>query len=201
MALLSEPDFLLLDEPTNHLDLEMIERLEKELKSSAVTLLMVSHDRYFIESVCTHIFELEQGKLFTYSGGYDAYLDQKAARLEQATRQEHIMKQSVKRELERVRKAPRARGTKSVERTARYYTLAQEHQTTKQFIAQATQKLDLQASSSKLGNKIFQIHSLSKKFGDKIIFDKFSYDFKAGERVGIIGKNGVGKSTFIKLLL
>jgi ATP-binding cassette subfamily F protein uup len=201
MALLSEPDFLLLDEPTNHLDLEMIERLEKELKSSAVTLLMVSHDRYFIESVCTHIFELEQGKLFMYTGGYDAYLDQKAARLEQATKQEHIMKQSVKRELERVRKAPRARGTKSVERTARYYALAQAHHTTKQLLANATQKLDLQATSRKLGNKIFQIHSLSKKFGDKVIFDHFSYDFKSGERVGIIGKNGVGKSTFIKLLL
>ncbi len=201
MALLSEPDFLILDEPTNHIDLEMIEWLEKELKSSAITLLMVSHDRYFIERICTHIYELEQGKLFIYTGGYDAYLDQKAIRLELATKQEHIMKQTVKRELERVRKAPRARGTKSVERTARYYTLAQQHQTTKQFIANATKKLDLQASTTKLGNKIFQIHSLSKKFGDKIIFDKFSYDFKAGERVGIIGKNGVGKSTFIKLLL
>jgi len=109
MTLLSEPDFLILDEPTNHLDLEMIEWLDKELKSSAMTLLLVSHDRYFIERVCTHILELENGQIYTYTGGYDSYLEQKEARLEQLTKHTHMMKQQLRLELDRVRKAPRAR--------------------------------------------------------------------------------------------
>lgn len=201
MALLSMPDFLILDEPTNHLDLEMIEWLEKELKSSSMTLLMVSHDRYFIERICTHIYELEGGKLYTYTGWYDAYLEQKALRLEQVIKHSHILKQTVKKELEWVRKAPRARGTKSVERIDRYYSLQEQHQQLKQTVSHASKKLHLQIEERKLGNKILHMYNLSKQFGEKIILDAFSYDFKAGERIGIIGKNGVGKSTFIKMLM
>jgi ATP-binding cassette subfamily F protein uup len=201
MTLLSEPDFLILDEPTNHLDLEMIEWLEKELKSSSMTLLLVSHDRYFIERVCTHILELEHGQIYTYTWGYDSYLEQKEARLEQLTKQTHIMKQKLRNELERVRKAPRARGSKSVDRTARYYTLEGEYQKNKSITADAEKKLTLDVETRRLGNKIMMISSLHKSFGSKCIVDNFSYAFKAGERVGIIGKNGVGKSTFVELLM
>lgn len=200
-TLLSEPDFLILDEPTNHLDLEMIEWLEKELKSSSLTLLMVSHDRYFVERVCTHIFELEEGKLYTYTGWYDAYLDQKATRLEQAIKQAHIMKQTVRRELERVRKAPRARGTKSVKRVADFQGLTEKAQSLQNTVTQSKNKLELHVAQRRLWGKVIQIHSLNKRYGEKIILDDFSYDFKAGERIGIIGKNGVGKSTFIQILL
>jgi len=201
MTLLSEPDFLILDEPTNHLDLEMIEWLEKELKSSAMTLLLVSHDRYFIERVCTHILELENGQMYTYTWAYDSYLEQKEARLEQLTKQTHMMKQQLRQELDRVRKAPRARGSKSVERTARYYTSHNDYQQKKTLVDAAQQKLTLEIQTRKLGNKIIQLHNVTKQFGEKKILDQFTYDFKSGERVGVIGKNGVGKSTFINMLL
>lgn len=201
MTLIYEPDLLLLDEPTNHLDLEMIEWLEKELKKSSLTFVLISHDRYIIERTCTHIYEIEQGKIITYTGWYDAYLDQKAARLEAATKQSHVLKQAVKRELARVRKAPRARGSKSVKRIADYETLEQSHEQLKQVVATATKKLDLHSSTRKLWGKIIQIHSLQKAYDHKIIVENFSYNFRAGERIGIIWKNGVGKSTFIKMLL
>jgi ABC transport system ATP-binding/permease protein len=150
MTLIYEPDLLFLDEPTNHLDLEMIEWLEKELKKSGLTFVLISHDRYIIERTCTHIYELEQGKIITYTGGYDAYLDQKATRLEAATKQSHVLKQTVKRELARVRKAPRARGTKSVKRIADFATLEQTHENVKQIVATATKKLDLSSTTRKL---------------------------------------------------
>ncbi len=201
MTLIYEPDLLLLDEPTNHLDLEMIEWLEKELKKSSLTFVLISHDRYIIERTCTHIYEIEQGKIITYTGWYDAYLDQKAARLEAATKQSHVLKQAVKRELARVRKAPRARGSKSVKRIADYETLEQSHEQLKQVVATATKKIDLHSTTRKLWGKIIQIHSLQKAFAQKTIVENFSYNFRAGERIGIIGKNGVGKSTFIKMLL
>lgn len=201
MALLSEPDFCILDEPTNHLDLEMIEWLEKELKSSSMTLLLVSHDRYFIERLCTHILELEDGQLYTYTGWYDSYLTQKEVRLEQLEKQTHVLKQQLRRELERVRKAPRARGSKSVKRTAEYSTLEKEYAGKKTLVAWAKKKLILDIKTRRLGNKVIQINSLYKSFGDKCLVADFSYTFKSGERVGIIGKNGVGKSTFVNMLL
>lgn len=201
MTLLSEPDFCILDEPTNHLDLEMIEWLEKELKSSSMTLLLVSHDRYFIERLCTHILELENGQLYTYTWWYDCYLEQKEIRLEQLTKQTHIMKQQVRRELDRVRKAPRARGSKSVKRTAEYYMLEKDYTTNKAIAEWAQKKLTLEVRTRRLGNKVIQIYSLHKSFGDKCLVDNFSYLFKSGERIGIIGKNGVGKSTFVNMLL
>lgn len=201
MTLLSEPDFLILDEPTNHLDLDMIEWLEKELKSSSMTLLLVSHDRYFIERLCTHILELENGQIYSYTWWYDSYLEQKELRLEQLTKQTHMLKQQLRQELERVRKAPRARGSKSVERTARYYALHETYHQQKSVVDAAQLKLTLEVQMRKLGNKIIQLQQVTKRFGDKLILDAFSYDFKSGERVGIIGKNGVGKSTVIKLML
>lgn len=201
MALIYEPDLLLLDEPTNHLDLEMIEWLEKELKKSSLTFVLISHDRYIIERTCTHIYELELGKIITYTGWYDAYLDQKAARLDILTKQAHVLKQDVKRELARVRKAPRARGSKSVKRVADFSTLEQTHEHTKKIVATVNKKLELHAATRKLWWKIIQIHSLQKAYEHKTIVENFSYNFRAGERVGIIGKNGVGKSTFIKMLL
>jgi len=149
-VLLDEPDFLLLDEPTNHLDIEMIEWLERFLKDSALTLLMVTHDRYFLERVCTHILELDRGKIYSYTGGYDAFLEQKALRLEQEERTMHNLKQYLKHELERVRKAPRARGTKSVERVARFHDLQGAYTKTKTIRADESMTLDLRIDPQRL---------------------------------------------------
>ncbi len=200
-VLLDEPDFLLLDEPTNHLDIEMIEWLERFLKDSALTLLMVTHDRYFLERVCTHILELDRGKVYSYTGGYDAFLEQKALRLEQEQRTMHNLKQYLKHELERVRKAPRARGTKSVERTQRFHDLHDAYSKTKTIRQQEAMTLDLRIDPQRLWWKILKIHNLQKSFGNKVLLKDFSYEFRKGERVGIIGKNGVGKSTFVQMLI
>lgn len=149
-VLLDEPDFLILDEPTNHLDIEMIEWLERFLKDSTLTLLMVTHDRYFLERICTHILELDRGKIYSYTGGYDAFLEQKALRLEQEERTMHNLKQYLKHELERVRKAPRARGTKSVERTQRFHDLQSSYTKTKTTRAEEAMSLDLRIDPQRL---------------------------------------------------
>lgn len=200
-VLIHTPDFLILDEPTNHLDMDMIEWLEKYLRDSSLTLLMVTHDRYFLEGVCTHIFELDRWKLYMYTGGYDAFLTQKAVRLENEQRTMHNLKQFLRHELERVRKAPRARWTKSVERVQKYYETEQGYKANKQLHDDESWRLEIQTGERRMGGKILKLHNAKKHFAHKCILENFSYTFKQGERIGIIGKNGVGKSTFVQLLM
>jgi len=199
-VLMEDPHFLVLDEPTNHLDLEMIEWLEKYLKRSDLTLLIVTHDRYFLERVCTDIYELEKGKLHMYPGNYEKYLTKKAEREEQESTSLHHMKQLYKQELYRVRKAPRARGKKSVGRTKEFTALEEEYKGRKWTALKESVKLEISIENRRLGTKVLKVHGLQKAYGDKIIVKSFKHDFMQGERVGIIGKNGVGKSSFVNLL-
>ena len=199
-VLLGEPDFLILDEPTNHLDLEMIERLEEYLTKSHITLLMVTHDRYFLEMVCTDIFELDRGKLYIYHGSYQEYLMKKADRISLENRNLHNMKQFYKSELERVRKMPRARQSKSIDRTNKFHDLHDEFRDKKSTAISEWVRLSLTIENRRLGGKVLRLHNVSKSFGDKKIVDNFSYDFANGERVGIVWPNGAGKSTFLNML-
>ena len=199
-VLVGEPDFLILDEPTNHLDLEMIERLEEYLNKSNITLFMVTHDRYFLEMVCTDIFELDRGKLYIYHGSYQEYLMKKADRISLENRNLHNMKQLYKSELERVRKMPRARQSKSIDRTNKFQDLHEEFHDKKSTVLAESVKLSLSIENRRLGGKVLRLHKVTKSFGDKKIVDDFSYDFANGERVGIVWANGAGKSTFLDML-
>ncbi len=203
-VLMDEPDMLILDEPTNHLDLDMIERLEKFLRTSAMTLLMVTHDRYFLQRVCTQIIELERGHLYFYPGNYSSYLTKKEERLEQDHKNTHIMKQLYRRELAWVKKDPRARESKSRKRSADFYALQDAYHAKKESLAHASKTIDIVQSDTnaipQLGTKIMVLSHVSKSFDEKVILSDFSHEFRHGERIGILGKNGVGKSTFLNIL-
>ncbi len=199
-ALIDEPDMLILDEPTNHLDVEMIEWLEKFLLQSQLTLLMVTHDRYFLDSICTDIYELYKWKIYQYTGNYEDYLVKKAERQELEQRELHHMKQLWKQELAWVRKAPRWRWTKSVDREKKFHELDDSFQQEKSNHKQAAAKLIMWVWDRRLWSKIIKIHHLKKTFDTKCIIKDFSHDFKEWERVGIIGKNWVWKSTFVQIL-
>ncbi len=199
-ALLDEPDFLVLDEPTNHLDLDMIEWLERYLSQSSLTLLMVTHDRYFLDGICSDIIELARGKIYHYPGNYELYLEKKAEREELEQRALHHLKQVWRKELAWVRKAPRGRWTKSVSREKKFDVIDESYFDTKTILQQSAKKLTLSVEKRKLWAKIIKIHHLKKKFGDKVILEDFSHDFKEWERIGIIWKNWVGKSTFVHIL-
>lgn len=199
-ALLDEPDFLILDEPTNHLDLDMIDWLENYLKQSHLTLLLVTHDRYFLERVCTHILELERGKIFTYAGNYEVFLEKKAQREELEQKTVHNMKQLWRHELEWMRRAPWARRTKQYARIKEFGKLEDTYMESKDILRKEAKKLTLEVNQRQMWDKILKIHHLKKAFGEKLILKDFSHDFRHGERVGIIGKNGVGKSTFVNIL-
>lgn len=187
---------LIMDEPTNHLDVEMIEWLEHFLSQEKVTLLLVTHDRYFLDNVCTEILELSQGKLYSVKGNYERYLEQKAARLDETQANIDKAKNRYRKELEWMRRQPRARGTKSRARQEAFYDWKAKAQASIQ-----EDRLDLQMKMSRLGGKILEMKKVYKAYGDKVILKGFDYTFKRGERVGVVGKNGVGKSTFINLLL
>ncbi|TXE05830.1 ABC-F family ATP-binding cassette domain-containing protein [Gelidibacter salicanalis] len=194
-ALINNPDLLVLDEPTNHLDLEMIEWLEQYFAKAQMTLFMVTHDRYFLERVCNEIIELDHGKLFTYKGNYSYYLEQKEARITNETVETGKAKQLFKKELDWMRRQPKARTTKSKSRIDDFQDIK----------AKANQrrndhKIQLEINMARLGSKIVEFHKVSKSFKDKVILDGFEYVFKTGERIGIIGKNGTGKSTFLNML-
>ena len=165
---MDEPDMLILDEPTNHLDLDMIERLEKFLRTSAMTLLMVTHDRYFLQRVCTQIIELERGHLYHYSGNYSFYLMQKAERLEQDQKSTHIMKQLYRRELSWVKKAPRARESKSRKRSEEFYALQDQYHDKKKALEQSKLKIMITSTNTneteRLGSKIIVMSHVSKSF-------------------------------------
>ncbi|GAA0876387.1 ABC-F family ATP-binding cassette domain-containing protein [Wandonia haliotis] len=194
-VLLADPDFLILDEPTNHLDLDMIEWLENYLSQSKATLLMVTHDRYFLEVVCDTIFELEDQTIYKYKGNFSYYLEKKAEREEQLAATIDKAQNLMRKELDWVRRQPKARGTKQKARLDAF-------EVTKSVASQKVNKdeLELNIKMERIGSKILELHKLGKSYGDKVMLKDFSYVFKKGERVGIVGANGVGKTTFLNML-
>lgn len=193
--LIEEPDFLILDEPTNHLDMEMIEWLETFLQQPNLTLFMVTHDRYFLERVCNEIIEMENGNTYMYRGNYSQYLEKREARLLNDAANLEKTKKLFSKELEWMRRQPQARSTKAKSRIDDFYEIKEKAQVR---LNNDDMKINIQAS--RLGSKILEAHSIVKNFGDKKILDGFTYKFKKGERIGIVGQNGTGKSTFLKLL-
>jgi len=193
--LLTEPDLIILDEPTNHLDLTAIEWLENFLAGQQITLIMVTHDRYFLDNVATEIIELDRGQLFRYKGNYAYFLEKKEAREEMLKVEVSKARQLLKKELEWMRKQPRARGTKSKYRIEAYYELKEKaSQDLKR------DRLELDINASRQGGKILEVHHISKKYGELPIVNDFSYVFKKKDRIGVVGKNGIGKSTFLDML-
>ncbi len=194
-ALINRPDLLILDEPTNHLDLEMIEWLEQYFVKENMTLLMVTHDRYFLERVCNEIIELDGGKLYPYKGNYSYYLEKKEARIEQEAVEQHKSKLLFKKELDWMRRQPKARTTKSKSRIEDFKVIKEKaHQRRKEH------EIQLEINMERVGSKILELHKISKSYPGKLLLDQFDYTFTKGERVGIIGKNGTGKSTFLNIL-
>jgi ATP-binding cassette subfamily F protein uup len=195
LLLLDEPELLLLDEPTNHLDVDMIEWLEKYLQQQKITLLMVTHDRYFLDRVCNHILELEDGKLYHHTGNYAYFLEKRAER--EAVYNTELSKANklMKKELEWMRRSPKARTTKSKARITNFDNI-KEKATNKK----VTQELNLEIKMSRIGGKILELKKIYKSYSQIDILKGFDYTFKKGERIGIVGKNGVGKSTFLNIL-
>ena len=195
-TLIADTDLLILDEPTNHLDIEMIEWMENYLSHANVTLLMVTHDRHFLDKVCNDIFEIENGNLYHYRGKYDYYLEKKAERITIENAEHDKIKQLYLKELEWVHTSPQARTSKSRARIQGFEQL-------KEAVSRKVEKPaeSFHVEPERLGNKILEINNLDFSFGDKVLLDDFSYVFKRGEKCGIVGKNGTGKSTFLKLIV
>ena len=193
--IMDAPELLLLDEPTNHLDIEMIEWLEDYLKTQNITLLMITHDRYFLDRVCNHILELEDGKLYHHKGNYSYFLQKRAER--EANFNTEISKAGrlLKKELEWIRKTPQARTTKSKARVDNFENIKQKANSKK-----VKQELKLEVKMSRVGGKILELKKVYKSYGELTILNGFDYVFKNGERIGIIGDNGVGKSTFLNII-
>jgi len=194
-ALVTQPDLLILDEPTNHLDLEVIEWLENELSTQNLTLLMVTHDRYFLDKVTNEILEIDQGQIFRYQGNYSRFLEKKAEReaIDAATADK--AKNLLKTELEWMRRQPKARGTKAKYRVDAFYDLKDKAAAKKEL-----QEMEVNLSGERQGKKILEMEKVSLSFDGKPMLTDFSYVFKKGERLGLIGKNGVGKSSFLNLI-
>ena len=195
LVLLHEPDFLILDEPTNHLDVEMVEWLEKFLTQSSMTLLMVTHDRYFLDRVCNKIFELYQGVMYTHNGNFDYYVRKSREREEVKRATAERNSQLLKHELEWMRSTPQARTGKSKSRIDAFYDLKERSKYQEQ-----DERLEFGLQMQRLGGKILEMSNVSKSYGDLTVLKDFDYVFKRGERIGLIGKNGVGKSTFLNLI-
>lgn len=195
IILLNKPDLLILDEPTNHLDLEMIEWLENYFAKEPITLFMVTHDRYFLERVCNEIIELDNGKLYQYKGNYSYYLTKKEERIAAENASIDKAKNLYVKELDWMRRQPKARTTKSKSRQDDFYIIKEKaHSRRKEH------QIELEINMERMGSKIVEMHKVSKKFNDKVILNGFDYTFNRGERIGIIGKNGTGKSTFLNIL-
>ncbi len=194
-ALLDEPDLLILDEPTNHLDVEMIEWLEVYLTKSTMTLLMVTHDRYFLDRVCNHILEIEDGELYHHKGNYNYFLQKKAEREEVYATEVAKAGKLAKKELEWMRRQPKARTTKSKSRIDAFYETEKKAKSGK-----VKQEIQLDVSVSRIGGQVLELKKVNKKYDDLVILNDFEYSFNKGEKIGIIGKNGVGKSTFLKII-
>ena len=195
LLLIDEADILLLDEPTNHLDVEMIEWLEKYLSQQKITLLMVTHDRYFLENVCNHILELENGQLYHHKGNYSYFLEKREERETNFDVEIQKANKLMKKELEWVRRSPKARTTKSKSRLQSFERIKEKAKSSKK-----KSDLKLEVKMSRLGGKILELKNIRKSYGNLCILDGFSYTFKKGERIGILGNNGVGKSTFLNIL-
>ncbi len=195
-VLISDPDIILLDEPTNHLDLEMVEWLEDYLNRSNATILMVTHDRYFLDRVCSEIIEIDERELYQYKGNYSYFLEKQEERIQTQGAELSKAKNLFRKELEWMRKQPRARGTKAKSRIEGFYSLEEK---TKQ--VRDDSNIQLAAKGSYIGTKIFEANNVSKRYDDIIITEDFNYIFTRYEKMGIVGKNGTGKSTFIKMLL
>lgn len=193
--LIAEPDLIIMDEPTNHLDLSAIEWLENFLAGQQITLIMVTHDRYFLDNVATEIIELDRGQLYRYKGNYAYFLEKKEMREEMLKVEVSKARQLLKKELEWMRKQPRARGTKAKYRIDAYYELEK-----KASIDLRREKLELDVKESRQGGKILEVLHISKKYGSLPIVNDFSYVFKKNDRIGVVGKNGIGKSTFLDML-
>jgi len=194
-VIISNPDFLILDEPTNHLDIKMVEWLENYLHRSRMTLLMVTHDRYFLDRVCTRIIELDNRTAYIYDGNFDYYLRRRAERIEAMGAELARVRNTLRREQEWMRRQPQARAGKAKYRIDSFYDLKERSR-----VNLSEKNVELRAQSSYIGSKIFEAERVCKRFGDKIILDDFTYTFARGEKLGIVGGNGVGKSTFIKML-
>ena len=196
-ALISQPDLLLLDEPTNHLDLASIEWLEDYLSRSTMGLLLITHDRYFLDRVCNQIIELDAGTLYRYKGNYDHYLAKRQERHEQAEALRQRALNLYRRELEWMRRQPQARGTKAQYRIDAFHALEQQTRMPRQEGAIALGE----SGAGYIGKKIFEAQHVSKRFGDKVILEDFNYIFSRYDKVGIVGENGVGKTSFLRMLL
>lgn len=194
-VLISNPDFLILDEPTNHLDIEMTEWLEEYLEKSNVTLLMVTHDRYFLDRVCSHIIEIDEFGLFTYEGNYSYYLEKRAQRIETRNATIDKAKNLLRTEQEWMRRMPQARSHKARYRIDNFYKI-------KEIASQKTDEktLELDIKGQRLGKKILELEHISKSFENHTLIQDFSYKFVRGEKIGIVGKNGIGKSTFLNII-
>ena len=195
-VLISEPEFIILDEPTNHLDLDMTEWLEEYLNRSRISLLMVTHDRYFLDRVCNEIIEIDQRTVFTYKGNYSYYLEKREERVMAQNSELDRANNLLRKELEWMRRQPQARGTKAKYRVDAFYELEKKAQQERD---KGNVKLEVKASY--IGNKIFEIEHLCKRFDNLVILDDFNYIFSRYEKLGIVGNNGTGKSTFIKMLM
>ena len=193
--ILENPDLIILDEPTNHLDIEIIEWLENYLTRSRITLLMVTHDRYFLDRVCNKIIEIDNKQIYTYDGNYDYYLRRRKERIEAMAAELAKVKNTLRREQEWMSRQPQARAGKAKYRIDSFYELKKRSQ-----VDLTERNVNLEVNSSYIGSKIFEAEGISKKFGDKLILDDFTYTFARYEKLGIIGNNGAGKSTFIKML-
>ncbi|MGE8429040.1 MAG: ABC-F family ATP-binding cassette domain-containing protein [Sphingobacterium sp.] len=193
--LIDEPDIYILDEPTNHLDIETIEWLEKLLTTGSKTVLLVTHDRYFLDNICTEIRELDRGNLFSYKGNYSYFLEKKSERETIDAVMVEKSRNLLRRELEWMRRQPQARGTKSKSRIEAYYDLEEKSKAIK-----GNDSVQLSVKVSRQGSKILELEHVSKSYGTKEIIHNFSYTFKKGDRIGLAGKNGTGKSTFLNLI-
>ncbi len=195
-VILDNPDLLLLDEPTNHLDVDVIEWLEEYLSRSRMTLFMVTHDRYFLDRVCNKIVEIDNCSTYEYNGNYSYYLDKRQERIDAESAEVDKARNLLRTELEWMRRQPQARGGKARYRINAFYELEKKAQSTRD-----ERDIELDVKSSYIGSKIFVAHDVCKRYGNKVILDKFNYTFARYEKLGIVGNNGVGKSTFIKCLL
>jgi ATP-binding cassette subfamily F protein uup len=195
-VLIEDADLLILDEPTNHLDITMIEWLEEYLSKQSLSILLVTHDRYFLNNVCTEVLELDNGKIYHYKGKYDYFLEKKADR-ETIERQEiEKAKNTYRKELDWMRRMPKARTTKSQSRIDSFYTL--QEKATKRI---DDKKVELSIKTERIGGKILEMYNVSKAYGDKKVLNDFTYTFKKGERIGVVGKNGIGKTTFLNMII
>jgi ATP-binding cassette subfamily F protein uup len=195
LVLINRPDLIFMDEPTNHLDIEMIEWLEHYLSASSLSMLIVTHDRYFLDEVCDKIIEIDDSQLYEYKGNFEYYLQKKAEREQSRNAEIDKARNLYRRELEWVRKMPKARGTKAKSRVNAFYDTEQKAKQKR-----ADKKIELSVKMERLGSKIVELHKVSKSFADKKLLDHFTYTFIHGEKVGIIGKNGIGKSTLLKII-